>query len=156
MEDVIFILYSACLKEYPMKKHYSLILFAASWLLFSCDSSARGGSYEIFDYNLQGTWSSNDPSVYSGDLEITINRITINGYSESQWPDSQRPFREFLKGIPLKGYSEEGKIYIEDEGVTQDGIPYIYWEDYPPPDYSRAQFLRFTFGGRKETLQKQE
>jgi len=44
---------------------------------------------------------------------------------------------------------------IEDGGILQTGIPYTYWEDYPPPDYKRKQFIRFTFGNRQETLQKE-
>jgi hypothetical protein len=116
---------------------------------------------KIFDYNLQGTWKSNDydNDVYKGTLVIGINRITINGYSENQTPflgdDNKRPFKNFTRGIALKAYSEEGRIYIEDGGLLQEGIPYSYWDDYPSPDYKRVQFLRFTFGERSETLQKQ-
>jgi hypothetical protein len=65
----------------------------------------------------------------------------------------RRPSKGFTRGIALKGYSEEGKIYvIEDSGLIQEGIPYHYWES-PSPDY--IKFLRFTFGSRFETLQKQ-
>jgi len=116
---------------------------------------------KIFDYNLQGTWKSNDydNAVYKGTLVIAVNRITITGYSEDQTPtpgnDNNRPFKGFTKGIALRAYSEEGRIYIEDGGLLQEGIPYTYWDDYPAPDYKRVQFLRFNFGRRQETLQKQ-
>jgi len=138
------------------------ITFLCLLLLTSC-----GYNYEskpdtkIFDYNLQGTWKSNnyENAVYKGTLVIGVNRITINGYSEAQTPflgnDNTRPFKGFTKGIALKAYSEEGRIFIEDGGLLQEGIPYTYWDDYPSPDYKRVQFLRFTFGGRSETLQKQ-
>jgi hypothetical protein len=112
-----------------------------------------------FNRDLWGTWVSNDPSVYSGELVIDIDRITITGYTEGQTPltgdDNRRPFRGFTKGMPLKGYSEEGKIFIEDGGLLQEGIPYTYWEDSPPPNYRKVRYLRFTFGGRSETLQCQ-
>jgi hypothetical protein len=52
--------------------------------------------------------------------------------------------------VPLKGYSEEGKIFIEYGDAAQDGIPYIYTElgDYP----NKYKLLEFSFGGRKEIL----
>jgi hypothetical protein len=131
-------------------------------LLISCGYDYKPDpNTKIFDYNLQGTWKSNDydNAVYKGTLVITYNRITINGYNENQTPflgnDNERPFKGFTKGIALKAYSEEGRIYIEDGGLLQEGIPYTYWDDYPSPDYKRVQFLRFTFGERSETLQKQ-
>ncbi|MDR0290879.1 MAG: hypothetical protein LBI06_08090 [Treponema sp.] len=110
-----------------------------------------------FDLDLQGTWLSNDPAIYSGTLIISDDRITINGYSEGQTPprgdDNRRPFKGFTKGTALKGYSEEGQIFIEDGGMVQEGIPYIYWDDKLPPDNRKVKFLRFTFGDRFETLQ---
>ena len=113
----------------------------------------------FFDSSLQGTWGSNDPAVYSGTLVIGYDRITIKGYNEGQTPsggnDNNRPFKGFTKGIALKGYSEEGEIYIEDGGLLQEGIPYTYWDDSPPPSYMKIKFLRFTFGSRAETLQNQ-
>ena len=107
-----------------------------------------------FEYDLRGTWVSNDPSVYSGTLEIDYNRITITGYGEAQTPaqgdDAKRPFRGFTKRTPLSGYSEEGKIFIEDAGFWQIGIPYTYYTQ----NRGQEEFLRFDFGGRTETLQK--
>ena len=130
-------------------------LFAAA-----CDWEGMPGADDNFTYDLQGTWVSNDPSVYSGTIRIDIDRITIYGYSESQTPipggnDNQRPFKDFTRGVPLKGYSEEGNLFIEDGGILQSGIPYTYWEDNYSTFYTRRQFLRFTFGGRQETLVKQ-
>jgi hypothetical protein len=128
-------------------------------LFVSCDYDKTTSDYKITAYELQGTWQSNDTTVYSGKLVITAAYITITGYSENQTPllgnDSGRPFRGYTKGTPLKAYTEEGKLYIEDAGQVQEAIPYTWWDDYPSPDYKRKQFLRFTFGGRQETLQKE-
>jgi len=142
--------------------HVSFFIVTYSLLIVSCNYDYEPDpNTKIFDYQLQGVWKSNDyeNAVYRGTLTIGINRITINGYSEDQTPllgnDNNRPFKTFTKGTPLKAYSEEGHIYIEDAGTLQTGIPYTYWEDYPPPDYKRKQFIRFTFGDRQETLQKE-
>jgi len=128
----------------------------ATFFIAACDVIS---DIKSFDYTLQGTWVSNDSSKYSGSLEIDYDRITITGYSEGQTSsgedDNRRPFKNFTKGIALKGYSEEGKIFIEDGGSLQEGIPYTYWEESPPPDYKKFKFLRFTFGGRVEKLQNQ-
>jgi len=131
---------------------------------FSACGVASGSSrIKNFDYELQGTWVSNEASaIYQGTLIIGNDRITINGYGEEQTlhpleggDDNKRPFKNFTKGTPLKGYSEEKNIFIEDGGMVQESIPYIYWDDSPPPDYKKVKFLRFTFGGRIETLQYQ-
>jgi len=150
-------------KENRIRLHIFLFSLFYSLLLFSCNLDTKDkNDTEIFDYNLQGTWKSNDydNAIYKGRLVIAINRITINGYSEDQTPllgnDNNRPFKIFTKGIALNAYSEEGHIYIKDGGTLQTGIPYTYWDDYPsPPDYIHKQFLRFTFGDRQETLQKE-
>ena len=121
-----------------------------------------------FAYELQGTWVSNDPSIYSGTLKIAKNKITITGYTASQTPihggnDSQRPFKDFIKGYALKGYSDEesrvngvitGHIFIEEAGKVRAGIPYTYWSDSPSSSYRRTHFLHLTFGGRQEVLQR--
>jgi len=131
-------------------------LFLAALLLSSCKWDLGTNAFKTFDYDLRGTWLSNDPSVYSGQLVITSSQITITGYSESQTPfagdDNKRPFKGFTKGTALTGYSEDGKIYIEDTGLQQEGIPYTY---YTNGTYPQDEFLQFNFGGRAETLQKQ-
>jgi len=133
-------------------------LFAAFFII-ACDETDTS---QRFASDLHGTWVSNDTAIYSGTLIISNDRITISGYDEGQTPppleggnDNKRPFKDFTKGTALKGYSEEGKIFIEDGGMVQEGIPYIYWDDSPPPDYKKVKFLRFTFGGRVETLKNQ-
>jgi hypothetical protein len=153
-------------REHTQSKRNKLPILLFSLLIFILLIASCNFDYEpdpntkIFDYQLQGTWKSNDydNAVYKGTLTIAINYITITGYSETQTPplgsDNNRPFKTITKGTPLKAYSEEGNIYIEDGGTLQTGIPYTYWDDYPPPDYKRKQFLRFTFGDRQETLQK--
>jgi len=135
------------------------LLALCSLLFFSCDGNGSAGShsYKGFDYNLQGTWASNETSEYSGTLVINFNSITISGYASNpeyeKWPNrtNHRPFKDFIKDVPLEGYSEEGKIFIKDAGVIQEGLPYTYWDE----DYKQIEFLRFDFGGRKETLRKQ-
>ena len=139
---------------------FVLFLVLCSFLIVSCNYNYSPSDKESFAYDLRGTWVSNDTSVYSGTLIISYDRITIIGYEEAQTPahgdDERRPFKNFTKGTALLGYSEEGQIFIQDAGLWQNGIPYNYWEgDYVPPDYERYQFLRFTFGGRQETLQKE-
>ena len=130
-------------------------------LLIACDWEYEPSDSDVFSRELRGTWHTNDPdSIYSGTLLIDYDRITIMGYGESQTPvpwgnDAARPFRNFTKGAALKGYSEEGYIYIEDIGILQAGIPYTYWENYQPQDYRNVQFLSFDFGGRRETLRKE-
>ena len=105
-----------------------------------------------FDWDLRGTWVSNDPSVYSGMLIIDYDKITILGYEEGQTPpfgdDTRRPFRNFTKDVALTGYSDSLYIFIVDAGELQNGIPYNYYTQ----NYGRDKFLRFMFGGRNETL----
>jgi hypothetical protein len=139
---------------------FSLFPFLCSLFIISCgDTDSGTGNYQRFDWDLHGTWTTNDPgSLYTGTLVIEYNRITITGYGETQTPpfsdDNKRPFRNYIKGIALKGYSEDGKLFIED-GTQQEGIPYTYWYINPPPNFNRVEFLRFNFGGREETLYKQ-
>jgi len=125
-------------------------------LIASCDWEIVESDYKTFDYELRGTWVSNDPSVYSGKLIIEYDRIAITGFNEGQTPpredDNKRPFKGFTKGVSLKGYSEEGKIFIEDGGFLKEGIPYTL---FSAGNYSQEKFLRFNFGGRVETLQRQ-
>jgi hypothetical protein len=94
--------------------------------------------------------------VYSGVLEIDYDRITITDYAENQTPllgdDTKRPFKGFTTGVALKGYSQDGKLFIEDRGQLQQGIPYTYWEANSPPFY---KFISFTFGGDTQTLRRQ-
>ena len=132
-------------------------LLAAFFITACGDVEAR----KHFDSRLDGTWVSNDKTaIYSGILKISYDRIIINGYGEGQTPppleggdDNKRPFKNFTKGIALKGYSEEGKFFINDGGLVQEGIPYVYWDDEFPSYYKKIKLLRFTFGGRVETLE---
>ena len=137
---------------------FSVVLLAA-FFAAACNWEGMPVDNNIFDIKLRGTWESNDPSVYSGKLIIEYRSITISGYFESQTPipggdDDRRPFKDFTRGVPLKGYSEEGYIFIEDGGVLQSAIPYTYWEDPYQYGYTQNQFLRFNFGDRQETLIK--
>jgi hypothetical protein len=120
----------------------------------SCNLPSGGGNYKSFDSKLRGTWVSNEPGLYSGTLKFDTGTLTIDGYGED-WlslvgDDSKLPFKDFPKRVALKGYSEEGKIFIEYGGAAQ-GIPYIYTEEGSYP--SKYKLLEFDFGGRKEILQ---
>ena len=157
------------MKKIHTVKNRLLFTFLFSLLIVNCDWDTGGGTgnYQRFDWDIQGTWTTNDPdSRYSGTLVIGYNRITITGYGETQTPalggnDQERPFRNITKNTPLEGYTEEQEetgekiLLIKDAGTWQEGIPYLYWYDYPPPDFDRVEFLRFTFGNRQETLRKQ-
>ena len=131
---------------------YMFLLSALS--IISCDGLMTG-DFKSFNYDLRGTWVSNETGLYSGSLKIDYDTITIDGYGED-WTslvgdDSRRPFKDFPKRVPLKGYSEEGKIFIEYGETVQNGIPYIYTE---LGNYSQKyKLLEFSFGERKEILQ---
>jgi hypothetical protein len=128
-------------------------------LVFSCDWKPGSSDYKSFAYDLQGIWETNDISeYYSGKLVISSNTITISGYAPNELYEiingpSRRPFKDFTKNAPLEGYTEEGKIFIKDAGVIQEGLPYEWYTSQL--DYKQVQFMRFYFGGRAETLRKQ-
>jgi len=132
------------------KKSIVCISLLVIFFLASCDLDIVPDDSKTFASELRGTWVSNDPTVYSGILEIKIDQITIKGFLEYQEINSnERPFKDFTKNTPLKGYSEDGKIFIEDSGILQEGIPYTFYIT------SGKGFLRFTFGGRQEIMQRQ-
>ena len=140
-----------------MKNHkfFALCIFLLSAIFTGSCGAVPSGDYKSFHTDLRGTWVSNESGLYSGTLVIDINTITIDGYGED-WTslvgdDSKRPFKDFPKRVPLKGYSEEGKIFIEYGSTEPEGIPYIYTEigDYQ----NKYKLLEFSFGGRKEILQ---
>jgi hypothetical protein len=151
-----------------MHGFFVILVILSVFFVTSCDlggASGAGGTGQRFASDLRGTWRTHDEGIYSGTLEISFDRITITGYGFGQTPengdDNKRPFRSFLKNIPLRGYSEEerierrliGVIFIEDAGIIQEGIPYLYWSDNLP-NFTRVEFLRFDFGDRLETLRK--
>jgi hypothetical protein len=133
------------------------VLLVAAFFIASCGISSEGSSsIKSFDYKLQGTWESNDKTIYSGTVVIGYDRITITGFTPDQTPtdggnDNERPFRQFYRGQALKGYSEDGNLYIENGGITEV-IPYMYSESNPPPSYNLVKKLQFTFGGRLENM----
>jgi len=104
---------------------FAICIFLLS-ALFICSCDGQGTQpvdYKYFNEDLQGTWSSNTPGLYSGTLKIDFDTITIDGYGED-WTslvgdDSKRPFKDFPKRVPLKGYSEEGKIFINYGSTVQ-------------------------------------
>ena len=139
---------------------YYLFFILLSITFLSCEWEG-GTPGNRFAYDLQGTWVTHDPgSMYTGGLEISYDRITITGFSETQTPDwwgndDERPFKDFIKGVSLRGYSEEGHIYIEHMGIFQAGIPYVYWSTGSSWDINRTELLTFTFDGREQTLRKE-
>jgi hypothetical protein len=133
-------------------------LLSALLVLAACEGAAGngtgGGSFEA---KLRGTWETHNPGPYdySGTLAIDRDTITITGYDQpayypSPLKESERPFKGITKKAARKGYSEEGKIYINDFG-WQEGIAYDYDAGVYP---AYTKLLRFTFGGRTETLLK--
>jgi len=138
-----------------------IVLLLAAFFIASCGGGGGGGSSNVktFYYKLQGTWVTNDAenATYSGTLVIGQDRITITGYGENQTPkeggdDNRRPFKQFPKGRALKGYSEDGKFFIDNGGVTES-IPYTFWEvNEPSLQYDLVRYLKFNFGGRDENL----
>jgi len=139
-----------------MKIRQFFIVMLSCLSICSCDGLMTG-DFKSFDSKLRGTWVSNETGLYSGTLTISSDTITIDGYGED-WTsmvgdDSKRPFKDYPKRVPLKGYSEEGKIFIEYGETALDGISYVYTE---LGTYSQKyKLLEFTFGGRKEILQAQ-
>jgi len=134
-----------------MKAVISIVLLLTALFIASCGGgSIEKSDYKSFDSRLQGTWASNDPSVYSGGLVIGFNSIKITGYYENQKdltkPD-ELPFKYFTKDAVLEGYSEEGKIFIKDKGVIQEGILFTFYTDK-----DGKKHLKFTFGERPEIL----
>jgi hypothetical protein len=141
---------------------FSLLIVFCSLYFVSCGEGGRtwtwGEAVKYFDYEIQGTWESADKSVYSGRLEIRNETVTITGYAEGQTPatggnDLWRPFRDYTKGVALRGYDESGMIYVRDGGAYGAGLAYRMWyeDNY---GYGRVWFLRFEFGGRTETLRR--
>ena len=107
-----------------LKKFAACGVLLAFLLITSCDWDHKISEHKSFDSDLRGTWVSNDPSTYSGSLEITFDTITIKGFTKNQTPsgedDNKRPFKNFTRGAALKGYSEDGKLFIEDAGLLQE------------------------------------
>ena len=129
------------------------VIFALLLVAFTTACDWDSSDSNSFAYDIRGTWRSNDASLYAGELLIEYNKITIYGYEETQtFPsgdDTKRPFRDFTKGTPLSGYTENGIMFIRDAGMWNE-IPYIYYAE----NYGNDRFLRFNFGGRIETLRR--
>jgi hypothetical protein len=123
-------------------------------VLAGCDGEFTDGDGGYFDSKLRGTWETLNPADYdySGTLVIGRDTVTITGYEQTYYAlkESERPFKGITKDVSRKGYSEDGKIYINDFG-GKEGIPYEY-DAGVSPGYTKL--LRFTFGGRDETLRK--
>jgi hypothetical protein len=136
-----------------MKKRVMPVLFAVMVAAAGCDGNGLGSS-DYFEAKLRGTWKTLNPAPngYSGTLAIGWDTVTITGYDQMYYSlyEPQRPFKGITKGVSRKGYSENGKIYINDFG-WKEGIAYEY-DTGASPDYTKL--LRFTFGGRTETLLK--
>jgi Zn/Cd-binding protein ZinT len=137
-----------------------IALLATVFADFCDTNNPQPSNIKTFSNDYRGTWESNDPSIYSGTLTIDFDTIIIDGYTEDQAltqldgsVDKNLPFRGYPKGVQLRGYSEDGKIFI-DYGNGQNGIPYTYTEPDTYPD--KNKLLEFTFGDRKEILKYQK
>ena len=141
------------------KQRYFLIfvVLLSVFSLSTCefDGSGSTGSSQYFEWDLREVWVSQIGSIYQGEIEITYNTIRITGYPETQaqFPNNinQLPFRNIPKGVIHKGYSENGRIYIEN--YASDGISYKL--DEVGAYYPYTRILSFEFGGRTEILQIQ-
>jgi len=132
------------------------VVFAVFVIFSGCDiDDTPREDAKSFDYKLRGEWESEAGSRYTGKIIIDYSTIEIVGFEETQTPagenDDQRPFKNITKNEMLTGYSEEGKIYIEDFGTIKDGITYDY--SIAP---SGKEWLRFTFAGRDQRMVKVE
>jgi hypothetical protein len=110
------------------------------------------GDYKTTEFKLHGTWESTDTSLYSGELVIGVDTITIIGYAEKQTPsvweggdDAKRPFRDFAKNAPIPCHTDDGKLFIMTVGGEKI-VPYLYSTS------DQGKFLFFTFGNRGEAL----
>jgi hypothetical protein len=136
----------------------------------ACNGDTDGSGYQSFDSDMRGTWATNTPpdylAGYSGGIVITRDTITITGYEGTIGfgaDEATRPFRGFTRGGALPGYPEktashdypdhEGTLFIKDAGVWQTGIGYSFYRAGSGSS-SYQYFLRFSFGGREETLRK--
>ena len=132
-----------------MKKQFLLIIVIFLCLsMTTCEFTGLGS--KTFEHYLIGTWESEDGSVYNGTLEIGFNWIIITGYTENQslplGHDNDRPFKNISKGETLTAYSDTGRIFINDFG----------WQPSIAYEINQARTrLRFTFGGRVESLVRQ-
>lgn len=137
-----------------MKRAAFGLIIAVMVVAAGCVGDGLGGGGDFFETRLRGTWETLNPGTYDyrGTLVIDWDAVTIAGYDQTHYSliEAQRPFRGITKGVSRKGYTEEGKMYINDFG-WKEGIAYEY-DAGVYPDY--AKLLRFTFGGRAETLRK--
>ena len=122
---------------------------------------------EQFGSDLRGTWKSVKPSYpgYDAVLVIDFNEIIISGYQGDigSDPESKRPFIEFTKDSPLKGYSDtdsflednynyygnNGTLYIklQNKGVME--INYTYYKTKNSP---QKRYLYISFADWEDTL----
>jgi len=135
------------------------VVMVSHLLLGACGFMTIEGDWQYFDRNLRGTWKTNDPNdTYTGILTIDSSTITITGYGadQQQWPsnDTQRPFRDFPKNIPLTGYSEgswkEGMIYIKKGEFTAEGISYRCYNE--GTSLNPYRIMEIDFNGKKQML----
>ena len=141
-----------------MKKIVFYIAGLVALLVVSCDMDLSD-SGQYFEYDLRGTWRSTGSYNFYRELIIEYSNITFNGYNIYWVADNI--FKDITPGVSLKGYSvkgetidkssRKGEIFIYDRNSLQEGIPYLYWENYTD-DYKKQKFLTFNFGSNFETL----
>jgi len=85
----------------------------------ACSVVSGSNGIKNFDYELQGTWVSNEASaIYQGTLIIGNDRITINGYGEEQTPSP-------LEGGDDNQYDSERDFMIARVGNGVSIIDYL-------------------------------
>jgi len=144
------------MKNYKFFAIYIVLLTALFFSFCDTHGSSQTSTYKSFAYELRGMWESNNSgSYYNGTLKIDSDSITIGNYAETQKPTdgaaNELPFRDIPKDRPLKGYSQDNKIYIEFPTGVQKEYTYSLTDS---GNYPNNKLLSFDFGGRTETLKR--
>ena len=139
-----------------MKKTFAAFIVAMfAFLVSSCDwdfSSMHSGA---FDFNLRGTWVSNNHNILGhteGKLVITVDTIRIEGFElHRDFPYADIPFAGIARRVELTGFSEDNMLFINRPGFV-GGIPYVIDHTTRPV----LLYLDFGFGlDNRVILQRQ-
>ena len=131
-----------------MKRKILISVFLATILVLTSCIIINGDGFSVnnFDTYLQGTWELQELFPLYRDINVEINRnsISISGFNITP------PLAGFTPDSLLNGYSEEesnisgvrrGKIHIQDRGVWQNPIEYIYWITASPQNEKRLTII---------------
>ena len=142
---------------------FAFLFLPFVFLVSSCTWEYTSGLGR-FDSRLRGTWVTNNPvgNWYTpGTLVISSNTITIYGYMpQPQGEDATIPFpvpfAGLPRGIPLSGYSENNRLFIDIPGII-----YSVHYDFFDPGWNQPNVLFLTFGfvpapNNREVLQQEQ